>query len=72
MTRDDITNRFSYHAPTARGTLWHNDLNEAFRELAFLIVDRCPEGREQELAITKLEEAKFFASAGIARNPETR
>lgn len=32
----------------------------------------CPDGREKSLAITNLEMAKFWASAAVARNPETR
>ena len=32
----------------------------------------CPYSREQSLAFTKLEEAKMWASAAVARNPETR
>ena len=32
------------------------------------VLDNVPKGREQSLALTKLEEALFWANAGIARN----
>jgi hypothetical protein len=64
----DLNNRFEYHPPltqakvsaheAVRGTLW---------EAATKISNLCPEGREASLAITKLEEAMFWANAAIAR-----
>jgi hypothetical protein len=39
------------------------------RKFASLIVERVPGGREQALALTKLEEVVMWANAGIARNP---
>ena len=38
--------------------------------LAMEICGSCPEGRERSLAITKLEEAVFWANASIARNEQ--
>jgi len=68
----DLKNRFSYHAPTAKGVATHGDLSALFTELAAFVVSKVPKGREQSLVLTKLEEGKFWASAGVARNPETR
>ena len=38
------------------------------KELALLIVDLAPESREQNVALTNLETAIFWANAAIARN----
>jgi len=64
----DLNNRFTYHAPKDTQPERYVALRDAGKELATLIAQCCPEGREQSLAITKLEEAIFWADAGIARN----
>lgn len=38
--------------------------------LAIFIAQEVPPGREQALALTKLEEVMFWANAGIARTPQ--
>ena len=38
------------------------------KELACLLVDNVPDGRELSTALTHLESAMFFAEAGIQRN----
>lgn len=68
----DIRNRFIYHAPSQLGIEKHAALSEMFIGLAELVEAICPAGREKSLVLTKLEEAKFWASAAIARNPVTR
>lgn len=68
---EEIRNRMTYHAPSPEGIQRHAHLSERIGD-AMEAVDRtCPEGREKALAFTKLEEAKFWASAAVARNPET-
>jgi len=64
----DLEKRFTYHAPKATQPERYVALREAGKQLATLIAQCCPESREQSLAITKLEEAIFWANAGIARN----
>lgn len=68
----DLHDRFHYHSPSPAGVERHAALSNAFEALANLVYETVPDGREQSLALTKLEEAKFWASAGVARNPETR
>ena len=43
-----------------------------FHEALMAVVEEVvPDGREKSLAITKIEEAKMWSSAGVARNPAT-
>ena len=65
---DDLTNRFTYHAPKGDQPAMYEELRNEARLLAVTINDLCPESREKSLAITKLEEAVFWANASIARN----
>jgi len=67
----DLQNRFYYHSPSAVGVTRHAELSNGFFELAKRVLEICPAGRERSLVLTKLEEAKFWASAAVARNKET-
>lgn len=69
---EELRARFYYHAPSEDGAQLHARLSQGFDLLAGLLVSICPAGRELSLALTKLEEGKFWASAAVARNPETR
>jgi hypothetical protein len=64
----ELTKRFTYHAPKEGQPLLYTALREEGKNLASLIVRTTPESREQALALTKLEEAIFWANAAIARN----
>lgn len=72
MSDEEVKNRTMYHAPSKEGAATHEALSLAIAMAIAVIDDYCPMGREKSLAITKLEEAKFWASAAVARNPETR
>jgi hypothetical protein len=72
LTTDEIRNRMTYHAPSPKGIERHADLATSIGRAMHEIEDACIDSREKSLAITKLEEAKFWASAAVARNPETR
>lgn len=69
MTPADLLNRFGFHPATdpAVGSR-HGNIRAVCHRLAEQIVELTPEGREQSLAITHVEEAMFWANAAIARH----
>ena len=64
--RTDIEKRFTSHTPQNPEKL--TVVRATARSLAHVILDNVPDSRERSLALTKLEEAVFWANAGIARN----
>lgn len=68
MQKDDLTKRFTYHAPTPEKVTQHEQVREFAYQFALFLNDNVPEGREKSLAITHLEDVVFWANAGIARN----
>ena len=66
----DLENRFTHHAPNAERIRNHEGIREGALLFAKLVLACVPAGREQALALTKLEEAMFWANAGIARAPK--
>lgn len=67
MQKEEIERRFTYHPPKEGQPKKYAALRDKAQELAFLIDELVPEGREQSLAFTKLEEAVMHANSGIAR-----
>lgn len=62
-----IENDFTYHKPPAEiGDVFVSIRNKA-KELALMIAEKVPAGREQSSALTNLEQAVMHANAGIAR-----
>lgn len=68
----ELQRRFFYLKPSGAGVFRHQGLSESFLVTAEKVMTTCPDGREKSLALTKLEEAKFWASAAVARNPDTQ
>jgi hypothetical protein len=64
---DRVENDFHRHRLGELGTARAVSIRQAIRDVAHTMVDRVPEGRELSTALTKLEEAMFWATAGIAR-----
>lgn len=65
----DLDNRFAHHPPSTDAIASHHHLmREAARWLAGQVIEYVPEGCEQALALTKIEEAMMWANAGIARH----
>lgn len=68
MDNEDIEKRFTYHKPTENKASKYETIRDQAKELAYLIEELVPNGREKALALTKIEEAVMWANAGIARN----
>ena len=60
-------NNFKYHPPKPGQAELYQKLRDEAHKLANRIAEYCPNSRERALAITKLEEAVFWANAAIAR-----
>lgn len=67
---DEIDRRFSYHPPPPNRAALHEDLRGAFRELAHVLNETLPEGREKALALTQLQDSLMWTNAAIACAPE--
>jgi hypothetical protein len=70
MTADEYTEleiRFTYHPPFGTQPDRYIMLRKQAMALAGMIYDECPDSRERSLAITKVEEAVFWANSAIAR-----
>lgn len=67
MDTADLTRRFSTHFVTKVDGDRMMDIRDRARQLAERINLEVPVGREQSLAITKLEEVVFWANTAIAR-----
>ena len=65
---EELVKRFTYHAPRVGQPAMYEALRAEVRAVAEIIDNLCPDSREKSLAITKLEEAIFWANASIARN----
>jgi hypothetical protein len=59
---------FTYYAPKGDQALRYSSLRGACKDMAALIIVTCPDSRERSLAITKIQEAVFWANSSIARN----
>jgi hypothetical protein len=69
LSYEELTRLFSFHpAKNEQVAKHHSRIRYSCKELAEIINEIVPEGREKTLAITKLEEVMMWANAGIARN----
>lgn len=66
---DDLENRIKYHKPNDEAITYISAMRSYALTWAKAVRLMVPEGREQALALTKIEEALMWANAGIARDP---
>jgi hypothetical protein len=66
----DIDCRFTYHKPGGDQTQRYQALRGYAHGLAMQLMAMVPPSRERSMALTRLEEAIFWANAGIARNEQ--
>lgn len=67
--RNEFYNRIKHHPPLNEETVEkHRELREKVYQLGLALNRLVPKGREQDVALTKLEELLFWGNAGIARN----
>ena len=67
---EEIDLRFTYHAPNDNQVERRGELRTFCHSLASLICASTPAGREQSIALLKLEECNMFANAAIARRED--
>lgn len=70
MNACEIDRRFDLHRPDSQADANRCDeIREAIKRAARIVVDATPPGREQSIAVGKLEEALFFAIGAVVRPP---
>lgn len=70
VQHDDIAHRFAFHPADEQRGLTHGSIRARIGAAAHAVADLTPPGREQAVALTKLEEAMMWANAAIARQQE--
>jgi hypothetical protein len=67
---DGLDKKFTYHPPHEMQISRYAEIRAEASSFARLILLDCPRSRELSLALTKIEEAVFWANAAIARNED--
>jgi len=66
MTKEQLDNWFSYHAPNSDQLVAYEKLRNAAKDFANAINDLAPESADKTAAIRKVREATMTANAAIA------
>jgi hypothetical protein len=59
---------FTYHRPNELQPARYEEIRADGKAFAKMLLMDCPRSRELSVALTKIEEAVFWANAAIARN----
>lgn len=70
MDYKDIEKRLNHYDFDEDKKIRSLNIRNSAKQLAYIIVNVCPEGREMSLSLTRLEEAVMWANASIARMDE--
>lgn len=68
---DDLINRFTYHPPKPGQPETYERIRNLGYTYAKALTQLCPPSRELSLAVTRIEEAVFWANAAIARHGDS-
>ena len=68
LQETELQNRLWNHTPSAEGIELILQMRQNALRWSKDIINKVPPSREQSLALTKIEEALFWANAGIARH----
>jgi hypothetical protein len=68
----DLKNRFAFHTGSPMQGQLHAAVRNNAHTLAIFLNEICPDSPELSLAMTKIEEAMFWANAAIARDPQEK
>ena len=66
VTRENVDDVFSYHAPKDQQPTQYAKVREAAKGMAIVILDNTPQCADQQAAIRLLREAVMTANAAIA------
>lgn len=63
----ELKRRFKAHQPNEHQKVLCDEVRKQCHELATLIDTKCPDGREKNLALNKLEEVMMWACESLVR-----
>ena len=64
----DMENVYTYHRPTPEQAMKYTQIREAVKAAAEAVLGLCPDSRERDTALQRLEEGVMWANAAVARN----
>ena len=70
ITRENVFDVFSYHEPTSEQLVRYEELREAARNFASMILQHAPPCADRSAAIRHVREALMTANAAIALEPK--